>query len=182
MKKVRRIVTIKNWSDNLYIIYYNFFYTDFVMHKQGVMYEKNSYRKKTIIRLKLLFCKIRKIIKRSSYEELLEELKKPEKVYLQRLRDYDKKWLGKARPLRIYIPEEDTKSSIFVSHMSICQEIAEILETKPLEKSQIDSLLKRKIAVLKGLHESFRDGLQNYGYIIKKEKPVKYLRNKKNEK
>ena len=176
MKRVRRIITIKNWMDTLYFVFHNFFYTDLLMHKQGVVYEKNSYQKKTIARLEILLKNVRRVIKKNKKEEMIKELKKPYEEYLQRLRKDDEKWLGKTRPLRVYMPEKDTQSMVFTHHRGVCQEILELIENNKMEKKDIDNVLKINSEILKGMHESFRKELQDYGYVIKKDKILKKMK------
>jgi len=77
--------SIEDCLKMLPIILFSFFYTELIMHKQGVIYRNDQYKQKTIYRLKNHFDQVRKIFANDNYAEILGFLKKQEE-FLNRKR------------------------------------------------------------------------------------------------
>lgn len=125
MKKVRKMYTIQDSINELDYIFYNFYVTDLLMHKQGVVYELEGYAYKTTRRLKMFFVKLRKIIKKLKKESVIKILQKKEDINLK---------LKYEKMLNVYSPEKAIFMTIYAVRKLVWEEIKKMLENSSEKK------------------------------------------------
>lgn len=164
MRKVRKIYTMEDCVKRLHYILYNCYYTDLLMHKQGMVYEIEGYQKKTINRLKLFFAEVKKVIETTEKKTIIKIIQEKDNIFLENMRNEKKS---------IYSPERVILVSISVIEIMLLRTIKAMLAEEPFAKKSLKDILKIEIFAVRKKHCDIREELRDYGYIIKKEKTLK---------
>lgn len=166
MKKVKRICTIQDCIKKAHYIYYNYYVTELLMHKQGVVYDMKVYQKKMKKRLKAFFVSLKKVIEKTEKEEIIKILKKKREDYLHERRTV---W----DLVRGYSPESVTLVEIRVAETMLWERIRAMLAEESFAYKNLKEIFEIECYLAEKSFTDYRQELQDYGYVPRKKKVVR---------